>query len=72
MDSIKVSYKIWDDIKAKYSENHFFVIGYDYVESRWVRYICADGSDKWRQYFYEYEIEWKSKDITLWFTNKDG
>ena len=71
MLEIKVSYKIWDDIIAKYSDDHYYIIWYEYIESRGIRYICSNGTDKWRQYFYEYEIDSNNKNKwNVWFICK--
>ena len=67
MLKIKVKHEIGDIVKNKFNENKYRIIWYDYVDSRWVQYVCQQMTkDEW-VYLLETEIEWW-KEKNIWFT----
>jgi len=61
-----VNYMIWD-ITQHTCWSDYKVIGYEYIESRWIRYICLWNWSTEYQYFYEYELKPSGQSSVIWF-----
>ena len=69
MLKIKVKYKIWEVVQHVFNKNKYMVIGYNYVESNWVKYVCMQDSKEDYVYMSEIELS-KGKESVLWFNIK--
>lgn len=67
MIKIKVTHKIGDIVEHSFNWDKFKVIWYDFVETRWIRYICIQSEKQERIYLYWLELK-PSRTRVLWFT----
>lgn len=64
---ITVKYDIWDIVQVEISDKWYKVVWYEYVECRWLRYICIDWWDYYK-YFSEIEITKKVENNAIWIS----
>lgn len=69
METIEVKHSVWDIIQHKFNECKFQVIWYDFIQWRWIRYICLWANDNSWIYLYDIEIQ-SSNDSTIGFITK--
>ena len=65
--NVVVKYDIWERVKIDW-EGSYKIVGYEYMEWRWMRYILLN----WADYLYQYEPEMELviETKTIWFTKE--
>lgn len=61
MMKIEIKYKIWSYVEHSFNWSKYIVIGYWYVETQWIKYICLQSEKEEWLYLLDIEIKWNVK-----------